>query len=155
MKIHLCFYVCVFAIFVSVCMCGNACTCVNGWFCAWAWINVFVHVCVHACGCICWCLFCALLLMHRHSRDVYANGSWSCRGCIDCSGWQIIALKSDQQRATKVKTSLTNRTLAALLWEATCLIVCGVLLPLLLRALGEKCKSRAWPFTSIASLIHT
>lgn len=134
---------------------SGACTCVNGWFCAWAWIYLFVCVCVYACGCVCWCLLCALLLMHRHSRDVCTNGSWSCRGCIDCSDLQIIALKSDQQQPTKVKTSLTNRSPAALPWEATCLIVCGVLRPLLFRALGEKGKSRAWPFPSIASLIHT
>lgn len=79
--------------------------------------------------------------MHRHSRDVCTNGSWSCRGCIDCSDLQIIALKSDQQQPTKVKTSPTNRSPAALPWEATCLIVCGVLRPLLQRALGEKGKS--------------
>lgn len=121
-------------------------------FCAWAWIYLFVcvRVCVFvcACGCVSWCLFCALLLMHRHSRDVCTNGSWSCRGCIDCSDLQIIALKSDQQQPTKVKTSLTNRSPAALPWEATCLIVCGILRPLLLRALGEKVQGLTFPLHS-------
>lgn len=137
---------------VSVCECAYMC---EEQFRAWAWIYVCMCICVFVHGSACWCLFCALLLMHRHSRDACTNGGWSCRSCIDCSDLQIIALKSDQQQSTEVKTSLTNRSRAALPWEATCLIVCGVLRPLLLRALREEGKSRAWPFPSIASLIHT
>lgn len=82
---------------LCLCICHSCTFAVCEWFCAWAWIYVFGCVCVHACGCVCWCLFCALLLMHKHSRDVCANGSWSCHGCIDCSDRQIIAQKSDQQ----------------------------------------------------------
>lgn len=42
------------------------CPHVHKWICAWAWIYLYVYVC--ACGCLRWCLFCAPLLMHRHSR---------------------------------------------------------------------------------------
>lgn len=82
-------------------------TCVNARVHVWMGDSVheleYIRLCVCVCGCVSWCLFCAPLLMHRHSRDVRANGSWSCRGCIDCSDLQIIALKSDQQQPTKVK----------------------------------------------------
>lgn len=116
-------------------------TCVDVWMGDSEHELEYICLYVCACGCVSWCLFCAPLLMHRHSRDVRTNGGWSCRGCIDRSDLQIIALKSDQQQHTEVKTSLANRSAAALPWEATCLIVCGVLQPLLLRALGEKGKS--------------
>lgn len=72
------------------------------------WVGDTEHelecVCMWVCApwCVCWCPFCAPLLMHRHSGDACANGSWSCRGCIDCSDLQIIALKSDQQQPTEV-----------------------------------------------------
>lgn len=74
-------------------------------------VCVCLYLCVCTCWCVCWCLVCAPLLMRRHSRDACANGSWSCRGGIDCSDLQIIALKSDQQQPTEVekKQNLSNQ----------------------------------------------
>lgn len=49
-------------------------------------------------------------LMHRHSRDVSANGDWSCRGpYIDCSVLPIIAAKSDQRQTHKGNKTSPNQ----------------------------------------------
>ena len=87
---------------------------------------MYISESVHELEYICMCM-CVHVDVFVDACSVLLCSCTGTRGCIDCSDLQIIAVKSDQQQPTEVKTSLTNRSPAALPYEATCLIVCGVL----------------------------
>lgn len=135
------------------------CLCVSGWLCTWAWIYSFVCVC--SCAPVCvrasWCSSAYAQALQRWTKGL-SWLYWLLRLADYCSEVWPAAV---HQRKKKTKKQTCDRQESACCIPGSnmfnCSQHCAVFPPPQPTAEGpgEDGRAGAWPFASIASLIHT